>query len=50
MLLYKYVKKLFPTKARQIMQDNSNNLFGGHVSTWVPSISDCLAEDWEILK
>jgi len=29
-LLYKYVKKLFPTKARQIMQDNSNNLFGFH--------------------
>jgi len=29
-LLYKYVKKLFPLKARQIMQDNSNNLFGFH--------------------
>ena len=27
-LLYKYVKKLYPTKARQIMQDNSNNLGG----------------------
>jgi len=29
-LLYKYVKKLYPLKARQIMQDNSNNLFGFH--------------------
>lgn len=23
---------------------------GGTVSTWVPSINDCLAEDWEIIE
>jgi hypothetical protein len=22
----------------------------GSVSTWVPSINDCLAEDWELLR
>jgi hypothetical protein len=23
---------------------------GGAVSTWVPSVTDCLAEDWELVQ